>query len=135
MKKTEFGTHHELFCYIRMPFGLNNIPATLQRADNVILASVKWKFAFVYIDDIIIISRPQQQHLEHADEELRWIKEAGMTIKLKIANFSRSDRLFGTCDWPEKTTGTTKSNGSNSCAALPYNGLTYRIIFGHMQRL
>lgn len=70
-----------------MSFGLNNAPATFQRAMDVILASVEWQFAIVYIDDIIILSRLPEQHLEHTEEVLRLMKKAGMTIKLKKCHF------------------------------------------------
>ena len=52
--KTAFFSHCGLFRWLRMPFGLKNAPGTFQRAANVILAGVKWQFALVYLDDIII---------------------------------------------------------------------------------
>ena len=52
--KTAFTTHHGLYQFTRMPFGLKNAPATFQRVMDIIMATVLWKFALVYIDDIII---------------------------------------------------------------------------------
>ena len=55
-EKTAFVTHHGLFQYTRMPFGLRNAPATFQRPIDIVLSSVKWQFALVYLDDIAIFS-------------------------------------------------------------------------------
>lgn len=40
-----------------MPFGLRNEPETFQRTVEVILSSVKYKFAFVYLGDIVFIAK------------------------------------------------------------------------------
>lgn len=85
--KTEFVTQHGLIRYTRMPFELKNVPATFQRAMDVIQASVKWQFGIVYIDDIIIISKLPQQYLKHTEKILRPLKKAGMTLKLKKCHF------------------------------------------------
>jgi hypothetical protein len=47
-----------------MPFGLINSPATWQRImDNIIGADLE-PHVFVYLDDIIIISRDFEHHME-----------------------------------------------------------------------
>lgn len=63
--KTAFVTHHELFKYTRMIFGLKNSPATLWCPMDVILALVKWQNALVYIDDIIFFSKTPEEQLKH----------------------------------------------------------------------
>ena len=35
----------------------------------------------VYIDDILVTGRDDQEHLEHLEEVLRRLKEAGMRLK------------------------------------------------------
>lgn len=57
LNKTVFVTQHGLLKYFWMPFGLKNVPATFQRATEVILVSVKLQHAFVYIHDVIIFSK------------------------------------------------------------------------------
>lgn len=78
--RTAFVTHHRLLRYTRIPFVSKNAQTTFQRAMDAILASLKWQFAIVYIDDIIVSQRLPQQHLEHTEKVLRLTKEAGMTI-------------------------------------------------------
>lgn len=58
--------HYE---WIRMPFGLCNAPATIQRLTNHVLAKNIGKIAFVYVDDIIISSPSQQEHMESIARE------------------------------------------------------------------
>ena len=86
-EKTSFICHAGTYQFIRMPFGLVNAPATFQRAMDVILSSVKWKFCLVYLDDIIIYSPSHQQHLKDLDLVLGLLSRAGATLKLKKCHF------------------------------------------------
>ena len=62
-KKAAFTSHHDLFKYTRMPFGLNNAPATFQRTIDIVLATVKLQYAIVYLDDIIVLSKDAEEHI------------------------------------------------------------------------
>ena len=68
--KKSFVCHAGQFQYTRMPFGLTNVPATFQRALDVILNRFKLKTCLVYIDDIIIFSKTVDDHIDHVDEIL-----------------------------------------------------------------
>lgn len=46
-KEKTFTSHHFLYQFTRIPFGLNNSPDSIQRVIDVILASFKWQFALV----------------------------------------------------------------------------------------
>ena len=48
-----------------MPFGLKNAGATYQRAMHEIFYSLISNFMEVYIDDVIVKSKANEQHLEH----------------------------------------------------------------------
>jgi transposase InsO family protein len=85
--KTAFVTHCGVHRFTRMPFGLCNAPATFQRALDMLLAKVKWKFALVYLDDVIIYSRSLEDHLVHVDYVLRLLRNAGISLKLQKCNF------------------------------------------------
>ena len=41
-----------------MPFGLCNAPATFQRVMQAVLSGLEWRSCFVYLDNILIASRP-----------------------------------------------------------------------------
>ena len=85
--KTAFVTHHELFRFKRMSFGLRNAPSTFQRTIDIILATAKWQYAIVYLDDIIIFSNSVEEHLVHVSKVLDMLQRAGMTLKLKKCFF------------------------------------------------
>lgn len=47
-------SHHGLYEFIRMPFGLKIAPNTLQRAMDMIISKLKWPLAFVHFQDKIV---------------------------------------------------------------------------------
>lgn len=52
--KTAFSACGKKFQYKRMRFGLKNVPCTLQRLTNLVLAGVEGFKDLVYMDDIIV---------------------------------------------------------------------------------
>ena len=81
--KSAFTTHHGLFEFTRMPFGLCNAPATFQRAMQAVLAGLEWNSCFVYLDDILIASCTLEEHLQHLKEVLGRLRDAGLCLKPK----------------------------------------------------
>lgn len=55
--KAAFSSHHSLFHFTGVPFGLKHAPKTFQRGMDVLQTTVKWKLALVYLDDVLIFSR------------------------------------------------------------------------------
>ena len=55
-EKTTFTTPWGTFMYSRMPFGLSNVEATLQRAMDIAFMGEKDKFVLIYLDDITVYS-------------------------------------------------------------------------------
>ena len=81
--KTTFVSRMGIFRYKRMPFGLRNAPATFQRTLDVILSGVKWKTCLVYIDDVIIFSKNEEELVDHLEQVLSLLGETGVKLKLK----------------------------------------------------
>jgi hypothetical protein len=67
MNKTAFVTHCGVHRFKRMPFGLCNAPATFQRALDMLLSKVKWKYNLLYLDDVIIYAKRLEEHFEQLD--------------------------------------------------------------------
>ena len=79
--KSAFTTHHGLFEFVRMPFGLCNAPATFQRLMQVVLSGLEWHSCFAYLDDILIASCTLDDHLRHLHEVFGCLREAGLRLK------------------------------------------------------
>ena len=63
--KTAFITRWGLFEHDRMGFGLCNAPATFQRAMMLVLRGMTWRQVLAYLDDIIILGKSFDDHLEN----------------------------------------------------------------------
>lgn len=81
--KTALVTHHVLFRYKRISYAMKNAPAMFQRAMILILSKVKWQYALVYLDNVILFLKTPSPHIEQASIASRLIKSAGLTLKLK----------------------------------------------------
>jgi hypothetical protein len=62
-EKTSFVTSRGLFCYKVMPFGLKNAGATYQRLMNRMFHDQIRKNVEVYIDDMLVKSKEEGDHL------------------------------------------------------------------------
>jgi len=88
-KKTVFVCHEGAYQYKRMPFGLTNAPATFQRALDIILFGVKWQSCLIYLDDVIVYSKTEEEYVSHFDRVLRLLRDAGVTLRLPKCRFFR----------------------------------------------
>ena len=70
-----------------MPFGLCNAPATFQGAIQTVLAGLEWRNCFVYIDDILVVSRTFEEHLQHLEQVFDILRNANLRLKLKKCSF------------------------------------------------
>ena len=93
-EKTAFSTRTGQYCFNRMPFGIAAAPATFQKLMNMILGKLLWKTAIVYLDDILIFSTNQDEHLCHVSEVLNKIKEAGLKINPEKCQFLKKETKF-----------------------------------------
>jgi len=73
-----------------MPFGLTNAPATFKRALDIILSGVKWQRCLIYLEDVIVYSKSEEEHIGDDDHVLRLLREAGVTLRLPKCRFFRT---------------------------------------------
>ncbi|GJW00916.1 putative reverse transcriptase domain-containing protein [Tanacetum coccineum] len=84
--KTAFRTRYEHYEFQVMPFGLTNAPVVFMDLMNRVCKPYLDKFVIVFIDDILIYSRNEEEHANH----LRIILELLRKEKL-YAKFSKCD--------------------------------------------
>ena len=85
--KTTFTSHMGTYRFKRLPFGLKNAPATFQRALDMVLSGVRWQTCLIYLDDVIVFSRTEGEHLVQVDQVLTLLRKAGVTLKLSKCKF------------------------------------------------
>ena len=85
--KTAFRTRYRHFEYLVMPFGLTNAPATFIRLMNNTLRECLDIFTVVYLDDILIYSESEEEHVKHVKRILTLLKEANLLAKLEKCEF------------------------------------------------
>ena len=85
--KTAFSTHDGHYEFIRLPMGLKNSPSIFQRMMNAVLQGSLGKYAYIYIDDIVIYSKTAKDHLKHIEKILLQLREANLRIKFSKCQF------------------------------------------------
>lgn len=93
-EKTAFSVNHAKFHFKRMPFGLKNAPAIFQRCVNDILHEYIGKFAYVYIDDVLIFSNNYEDHLEHVSTIIQALNRANMKVSDEKSHFFKTEIEF-----------------------------------------
>ena len=79
-EKTSFVTSQGLFCYKVMSFGLKNIGTTYQRLMNKMFANQIERNVQVYVDDMLVKSRREDDHLEDLKETLDTLRSYNMKL-------------------------------------------------------
>ena len=64
-----------------MPFGLCNAPPTFQRLMLNCLGELNLTYCFTYLDDVIVFSRTEEEHLERMHVVFDRLREHGLKLK------------------------------------------------------
>jgi hypothetical protein len=95
-EKTTFTTPWGTFMYDKIPFGMMNAGATFQRAMDVAFVGEKDKFMVIYLDDITIFSKSDDEHLQHLKQIFRKCRRYGISLNPKKSHFSMPEgKLLG----------------------------------------
>ena len=95
-EKTSFVTSQGLFYYRVMPFGLKNVGATYQRLMNRIFASQIRRNVQVYVGNMLVKSRREEDHLEDLRETFDTLRSYNMKLNLVKCTFGvTAGKLLG----------------------------------------
>ncbi len=89
--KTAFRTSLGLYEYLVMPFGLTNAPATFQAFIQDTLRDFIGVFCVVYLDDILIFSRTQEEHDSQVKLVLDRLRDAHLFANAKKCEFDKTE--------------------------------------------
>ncbi|GJV21802.1 putative reverse transcriptase domain-containing protein [Tanacetum coccineum] len=85
--KTAFRTRYGYFEFTVMPFGLTNAPTIFMDLMNRVCRPYLDKFVIVFIDDILIYSKTQEEHVEHLRLVLELLKKEKLYAKFSKCEF------------------------------------------------
>lgn len=92
IQKTALITPFGLFEFPYMTFGLCNAAQTFQRFVNSVIQGLD--FCFAYLDDILVASRNEQEHLEHLKILFGRLNDHGIVISIDKCSFGQSQVKF-----------------------------------------
>ncbi|XP_019251646.1 PREDICTED: uncharacterized protein LOC109230649, partial [Nicotiana attenuata] len=85
--KTAFRTRYGHYGFLVVSFGLTNAPATFIDLMNRVFGPYLDSFAIVFIDDILIYSRSQEEHEQHLRVVLQTLRDSPLYAKFSKCEF------------------------------------------------
>jgi hypothetical protein len=82
--------------YAKIPFVLMNVGAAFQRAMEIVFIGEKDKFVVIYLDDITMFSKFDQEHCQHLRKVFLKCRKYGMSLNPQKSIFSMKEgKLLG----------------------------------------
>jgi hypothetical protein len=92
--KMAFRTRYGHFEYNVMPFGLTNALAIFQHLMNDVFRKFLDDFVVCYLDDILVFSKNEEEHINHVWLVLEKLRTAGLYAKLEKCVFHQPQVEF-----------------------------------------
>ncbi|KAG0432948.1 Retrovirus-related Pol polyprotein from transposon [Dictyocoela muelleri] len=86
---TSFSLLNDQYEFLRMPFGTTNAHRLFQRAMNNILGNLE--YVKLYLDDILVFSKYENEHILHLKTLCKLLHEAGMTLNIGKCRFIKKE--------------------------------------------
>jgi hypothetical protein len=95
-EKTSFTTPFGTYCYIRIPKGLKNIGSTFAGMTVAVLGKQFLRNIIAYVDDIVVMSKREEDHIEDLKETFANLRLAGLKLNSEKYVFEVSKgKMFG----------------------------------------
>ena len=91
---TAFSTVRNHWQFKRLSFGLTNAPSAFQREIQAVLSSFPSTKVIVYIDDILILGKSFEEHLQLVNKVLKTLESYHMKIKPSKCQFFQKEVQF-----------------------------------------
>jgi hypothetical protein len=95
--KTSFITPNGTYCYLRMPEGLKNVRGSFSRMTVKVLHSQIGRNVLTYVDDIIVKSTKQENHVADLQETFANSRQAGLKLNPEKCVFGVKKGKFLGC--------------------------------------
>jgi hypothetical protein len=95
--KTSFITPSGTYCYLRMPEGLKNAGGSFSRMTAKVLHSQIGRNMLTYVDDIIVKSTKQENHITDLQETFANFRQAGLKLNPEKCVFEVKKGKFLGC--------------------------------------
>ena len=86
-KYTTINTHRGLFVYNRLPFGISSAPSIFQRIMENLMKGLP---VVVFLDDLLIMGRSEEEHLQNLQNVLQRLQENGLRVKRSKCEFGKT---------------------------------------------
>ena len=91
VNKTTFRTRNGHYEFIVIPFGLTNAPATFMCLMNNISNKYLDQFVLIFIEDILIYSRIEEEHQQHLRIVLQTLRDHQLYAKFEKCEFFKKE--------------------------------------------
>jgi hypothetical protein len=87
INKTAFRTRYGHYEFTMVSFGLSNAPVVFMSLMNGVFGDYLDKFVIVFLDDILVYSRIEEEHEQHLRMVLQVLREHQLYAKLRKCSF------------------------------------------------
>ena len=94
ISKTAFRTRYGHFEFLVMPMGVTNAPGTFMALMNQVFSPFLDKFVVVFLDDILVYSKSEEEHEEHLRIVLQTLRKEKFYAKKSKCEFRLKSIAF-----------------------------------------